>query len=177
MKKIIFSAAISMLAFSCNNPATTATGNNQSQVEKNLANNRKVYTAIETGDVTPIDSIIATDAVDHDGPMGTDVKGKDSILHMLGDIHNHVKNIKLDVISSAAEGDYIFTLVHVTGKIDSANGMSGRDLDEKGVDVIKINSDNKMVDHWGFTEDQQVSKEMMEMQNKMGGKDPTKMKK
>lgn len=169
MKKIIICTAIMAFAFSCNNPSsTTATNSNDnSQQEKNIANNKKVYPAIETGDTSPIDTLIANDAVDHDGPQGMEIKGKDSIIHMLSDIHNHFKNLKLDVISSAANGDYIFTLIHMTGTtVDSTMGMTGTNIDQKGVDVIKLNDENKMVEHWGFTEDQEVAKEMMQMRGK-----------
>ena len=155
------------VAFSCNNnPSSTATdGNDNSQQEQNIANNKKVYTAIESGDTSPIDSLIANDVVDHDGPGGMEVNGKDSILHLLADIHNHVKDIKLDVIESAANGDYVFSLVHMTGTTtDSAMGMPGMSMDQKGVDVIKFNNDNKIVEHWGFTEDQEMAKQMMKMQ-------------
>lgn len=179
MKKLIFGAAMLTLAISCNAPSTTATTDKgQTQAEKNMANNLKVYDAIKSGDTSPLDTLVATDAVDHDGPHGMDMKGKDSILHMLGDMHNHFKDLKFDVISSAANGDYVFTLVHISGTtIDSSMGMPGQAIDEKGVDVIKLNSDNKLTDHWGFTDDQKVSKEMKEMRDKMSMKDDSKMKK
>ncbi len=169
MKKFILCTAIMAVVFSCNNPSSTtaSNSNDNSQQEKNIANNKKVYPAIETGDTSPIDTLIANDAVDHDGPQGTEIKGKDSIIHMLSDIHNHFNNLKLDVISSAANGDYIFTLIHMTGTTaDSTMGMPGMNIDQKGVDVIKLNDENKMVEHWGFTEDQEVVKEMMQMRGK-----------
>lgn len=37
------------------------------QAEENLAKNRKVYKAIETRDAAALDSLIASDAVDHQG--------------------------------------------------------------------------------------------------------------
>lgn len=179
MKKLILCAAVMAVAFSCNNnpsSTTATTGNDNSQQEKNIANNKKIYTAIESGDTSPIDSLIANDAVDHDGPYGMEVKGKDSILHLLNDMHNHFKDLKFDVITSAANGDYVFSLVHMTGTAaDSSMGMPGRNFDQKGVDVIKFNSDNKMTDHWGFTEDQEMVK-MMKMQGNMP-QDQSKMKK
>jgi predicted SnoaL-like aldol condensation-catalyzing enzyme len=174
MKRLIFCAAVMAVAFSCNNnPSSTATNvNGNSQQEQNIANNKKIYTAIENGNTSAIDTLIAADAVDHDGPRGTEVKGKDSILHLLGDIHNHFKNIKFDMIASAANGDYVFSLVHMTGTAaDSSMGMPGMNMDQKGVDVIKFNNDNKMAEHWGFTEDQEMAKQMMNMQ------DQSKMKK
>ena len=165
MKRLILCAAVMAVAFSCNNNPSSKAENDNSQQEQNIANNKKIYTAIETGDTSPIDTLIAADAVDHDGPGGTKIDGKDSILHLLSDIHNHVKDIKFDVITSAANGDYVFSLVHMTGTTtDSSMGMAGMNLDQKAVDVIKFNNDNKMVEHWGFTEDQAMAKQMMKMQ-------------
>lgn len=179
MKKLIFGAAMLTLAISCNNPSTTApTDKGQMQTDKNIANNMKVYDALKSGDTSPLDTLVATDIVDHDGPNGEDIKGKDSVLHMIGDMHNHFKDLKFDIISSAAHGDYVFTLVRITGnEIDSAKGAAGPAIDETGVDVVKFNSDNKATDHWGFTDDQRVAKEMKEMRDKMSMKDDSKMKK
>jgi predicted SnoaL-like aldol condensation-catalyzing enzyme len=177
MKKILSGLSVIVcFLISCNHStSTTPAANTGSQNDVNIANNNKVYKAIETGDVSSIDTLIASDAIDHDGPQGTDIKGRDNIVKMLADMHNHVKDLKLDVITSATNGDYIFTLVHVTGTpADSSMGMPGKSIDEKAVDVVKL-KDNKMMEHWGFTDDEQVSKEMMEMHDKMGGTD--KMKK
>jgi len=178
MKKIFFSASVIMFFLvSCKDGATTATGNDNSQNEKNLASNLAVYKAIEAGNMASVDSLFATDVVDHDGPHSTDVNGKDSVLHMLAELHNHIKDLKLDVVSSAANGDYIFSLVHITGTVaDSTMGKPGEPIDQKGVDVIKL-KDNKMAEHWGFTDDAQVTKEMMAMQSKIAATDNTKMKK
>ncbi|MGN6530155.1 MAG: ester cyclase, partial [Ginsengibacter sp.] len=94
---------------------------------------------------------------------------------MLGDMHNHIKDLKMDLITSAGNGDYVFSLVHISGTpTDSSMGMPGKSFDVKGVDVVKF-KDNKITEHWGFTEDSEMAKEMMEMQSKMSGAD--KMKK
>jgi len=177
MKKILSGLSVAMFfLIACNNsPSATTAANSGTQNDVNMANNLKVYKAIETGDVSPIDTLIASDAIDHDGPNGTEVKGRDSILKMLSEMHNHVKDLKIDVITSATNGDYIFALVHVTGTTaDSSMGMPGKSIDEKGVDVVKL-KDNKLVEHWGFSDDVQVAKEMMEMHDKMSAMD--KMKK
>lgn len=177
MKKFLFTSSVTMFFLvSCNNsPSTAPAAAAPSQNDVNMANNLKIYRAIETGDVSSLDTLIAMDAIDYDGPNDTEIKGRDSIVKMLGDIHNHVKDIKADVITSAANGDYVFSLVHITGTpADSSMGMSGKSIDEKLVDVVKF-KDNKISEHWGFTDDAQVSKEMMEMHEKMSGMD--KMKK
>lgn len=169
MKQILTGLSVFVfLLVSCKSstPGSTA-ANTNNQNETNIANNAKVYKAIETGDMSSIDTLIATDAVDHDGPNGSEVRGRDSIVKMLGQIHNHFKDLKTDVVTSAGNGDYVFSLVHITGTpIDSS--MNGKNIDERTVDVVKF-KDNKITEHWGFTDDATVSKEMMEMQSKMNG--------
>ena len=153
MKKIYLPVALGLLvAFtSCNNSGTTsATSNSKdssgSMEEQNLEKNRSVYKAIETGDSATIRNLIADDAVDHQGPNGTEVKGGATITHMLTDMHNHVKDLKFDVISDAAKDDYIFSMVKMTGTAtDNTMGMqAGSKMDGKSVDVIKV-KDGKMV--------------------------------
>jgi ketosteroid isomerase-like protein len=166
MKKFFHLIVISMfvLLMSCTDSTKTSTDNTgMSQADENLAKNRKVYKAIETGDAAVLDSLISSDAVDHQGPNGTEIKGTDSVKHMLADIHNHLKDGKFEVIADATNGDYIFTLARVSGTTaDSSWGMpAGTKMDEKGVDVVKI-KDGKMVEHWGFID----AAEMMKRMNK-----------
>ena len=167
MKQLFLTASLAaLLLIACTNKSSNADTGSTSQMDSNMANNLKIYPAIQSGNVSTLDTLFSSDVVDHDGPMGKDVKGKDSIMKMLGDMHNHIKDLKLDVISSAANGDYIFTLVHVTGTvIDSTMGKPGEKIDSKSVDVVKM-KDNKMAEHWGFSDDSEVQKQMMAMQKK-----------
>lgn len=192
MKKIFCLSAIVLCGFltSCKDSTTSAdtatSTNHNSQNGTNLANNRKVYKAIETGDTGMMDSLIANDAVDHQGPNGRDINGGDSIRHMLGDMHNHVKDLKVDVVADAANGDYVFSMVNLSGTTDASMGMdAGTKMDEKGVDVVRI-KDGKIVEHWGFVDPVAMMKRMQDipkgvtgkMDKKMNGKmDSSKMKK
>ena len=163
MKKFFCLACVSMLLLmSCTDSTKTSTdATSTSQYEDLLSKNRKVYKAIETGDAATLDSLIASDAVDHQGPNGTDITGTDSVKHMLADIHNHLNDGKFEVIESATNGEYIFTLAHVTGTTaDSSWGVPpGTKMDEKGVDVVRI-KDGKMVEHWGFVDAAEMMKRM-----------------
>jgi ketosteroid isomerase-like protein len=158
MKKISSAMAVAMLCLftACNRSGTTTSSNTDSSgnaANDNLAKNRSIYKAIETGDSATINSLIADDAVDHQGPNGKDIKGGNNIKHWLTDMHNHVKDLKFDVLSDATKGDYIFAMVDMRGTAsDSALGApAGTKLDGKSVDVVKI-SNGKMVEHWGFVD-------------------------
>jgi predicted ester cyclase len=163
MKKILTVAATGLLCFfiSCKDSGSSSTTD---EAQKNLESNTKVMKAIETGDSATINSLIADDAVDHMGPNGQEVKGGDNIKHMLIDMHNHMKDLKFDIISNAANGDYVFTLSNISGTMtDSSMGMAaGSKMDEKTVDVVKV-KDGKMEEHWGFVDPAAMMKQMQAM--------------
>ena len=160
MKKINLAiAVIAALAFySCKDSGTSSTtvsSNKDSSAtstdEQNVQKATGMYTAIQSGDSATIRSFIADDAVDHQSPNGQDVKGAGAITHMLTDIHNHIKGMKFNVVSAAAKGDYVFTMVDMEGAAnDNTMGMAaGSDLAGRSVDVVKM-KDGKMTEHWGF---------------------------
>ena len=171
MKKLLFAAAILMLCFfySCKDSGTSSTTSGSSANstnDSNLEKNQRVMKAIETGDSATINSLIADDAVDHQGGPQGEIKGGDNIRHWLTDMHNHVKDLKFDQIAAAANGDYIFTLSTIKGTCtDASMGMpAGTVMNDKTVDVIKV-KDGKMVEHWGFMD----AAAMMNMQGMGGG--------
>jgi predicted ester cyclase len=192
MKKLFFIAAVVMLCFfiSCKDEGTSSTTSSSgttSTADSNLEKNRRVIKAIETGDSVTIRSLIADDAIDHQGGPQGELKGVDNITHWLTDMHNHMKDFKMETIADAANGDYVFTFGTFKGTCtDGSMGMpAGTVMDEKVVDVVKV-KDGKMVEHWGFLDAAAMMKNMPPMtgghMDKMeGGKmekmDSSKMKK
>lgn len=165
MNKILFTAAITIMCLFLSCKDTTSTSStNTDQNAKNLESNLKVLKAIETGDSATINMYVTSDAVDHSGPNGMEIKGPDAVRHMLVDMHNHMKDLKLEKIADAANGDYIFSLSRFSGTCtDGTMGMpAGTKMDEKGVDVIKV-KEGKMVEHWSFTDPAAMMKHMQEM--------------
>jgi predicted SnoaL-like aldol condensation-catalyzing enzyme len=145
------------------------------QAKRNTEHNKEIYRAIETGDVSKLDSFIARDVVDHEGNMGKDIVGLDSLKVHLAQIHNYFDNMKFDVLSEATslDNNYHYSMYRMTGK-SKANpwGMPvGIDIDDTGIDVVKIR-DGKAVEHWSFTS----QKDMMEMMGAMGGGQAPAMK-
>jgi ketosteroid isomerase-like protein len=175
MKHFLFALAAIAL-FSCNNSDNKSadSGNNDhmEKAKKSTEAIKMVYHAIETGDVSGLDSIMAEDVVDHNAnPDGTDMKGRDNIKKMLADIHTYFDNLKMEYITDAIteDGTTQFTQVRMTGTT-KANpwGMPvGKDIDDMSVDVVKI-KDGKATDHWGFMSMKDFQETMAGM--KMGGK-------
>ncbi len=62
MKKLLLIALLFLSFFIA---CKTSGDKHQEQVEKNTANSKEVYHAVETGDVTKLDNFISRDAVDH----------------------------------------------------------------------------------------------------------------
>lgn len=178
MKKVLFAAATGLLCFliSCKDSGSSSSTTTTTDVtQKNIESNGKVMKAIETGDAATIDSLIADDAVDHMGPNMQPVNGGTNIRHMLTDMHNHMKDLKFDIITTAGNNDYVFTYSRMSGTAtDSMMGMpAGTRMDEEGVDVVKV-KDGKMVEHWGFVDPAAMMKHMQNMAP-MPGNTPTNM--
>jgi predicted SnoaL-like aldol condensation-catalyzing enzyme len=150
MKKILFAASASICCFliACNNNGDS--GNNE-----NLSKSRDIFRGIETGDTTKFASI-APDAVDHAGPFG-EVTNGDSIKGMLTQIHNHIKDLKIEIINDAASGDYVYTWSKWTGTaLDSSMGFTpDQPINTTGVDIVKFR-DGKAVEHWSFVDQKDV---------------------
>jgi hypothetical protein len=167
MKKGLFalSAGLFLLA-SCDHFKSASTGGETGagMNDRNLANHKAVIHVIETGDVSSLDSLMAKDVVDHEGNMGKDIVGLDSVKFYLGNAHKYFENMKMEVMQSATspDGQYFYATVHMTGKA-KANpwGMpEGMQIDDTSTDLVKI-KDGKATDHWSF----ESMKNMMEMMN------------
>jgi hypothetical protein len=148
MKKFLTITATGIICFftSCNNKA----GGN-AQGEKNIAAVHSVNRAIESGDVSKLDQYIAADGVDHSGEHG-EVKGLDSIKASLKRLHDDYKDMKLEELQDAANGDYVFSLTKFTGTnvVPSMGAPAGTNFDMTTVEVTKFNGDGKATDHWGY---------------------------
>ena len=160
-KSMLFLATIiSFSFFSCTDKtATTTASTTDNQNDKNRSNTREVNRAMETGDVSKVDSFIDKDIVDHEG----NIRGLDSLKKMFADMHNKVKDLKIEPIADATDGDYHFSYSRMTGTAaDQSMGMpAGTKIDMTGVDVVKV-KDGKAVEHWGFSDRGEMMK-MMEM--------------
>ena len=168
MKRLLF-ATIGcgyVLLLSCNHlqahmDSVNSNGDStaKSAAETNRANTTAVYKGIQAGDVSVMDRFVATDAVDH-SDMG-DVKGLDAIKKELNDMHNHIDNMKFDVLADATDGDYHFTLIKLSGTTkDNWMGMpAGTKIDNTSVGVEKV-SNGKITEHWRYADAQEMMKMM-----------------
>ncbi|MEO6489729.1 MAG: ester cyclase [Ferruginibacter sp.] len=171
MKKFVvpFCALLLSAIISCNDGSKTNTTTTETSMAQNNSDRMKAtLKGIETGNMSAIDDFLADDVVDHATPNG-DIKGRDAIKKMLSEMHNHVSNLKIELVSDAtsASGDYYYALGRMTGTTtDSAMGMPANTaLDQTSVDVIKM-VNGKATEHWSF-EDPKMMMKMMSMQKPM----------
>ena len=151
MKKILFAfATICLLAFiSCADNAKKADASVSIK-----ENNTNFYKALENGDSVTIRKWINADAVDHNGgPNGEDIVGGDKLTVMLSQMHKSFEpGMKMNLISQAVDGDYLYTLVELKGTTTSNPGMGfppSTKMDSNSVDVVKL-KDGKAQEHWAF---------------------------
>src|SRR5205823_1288231 len=146
MKKILFAAACFTLCFtSCNsgnksgtasdNKSDTAgTASNNSMAQKNIDASHIVDKAFETGDVSSIDSAVASDFVDH---TDRGDKNRDSLKSMISMVHATNKDMKMETIKELADDEYVFSLMHFTGTSDGTMMPKGP-YDMHAIEVEKF---------------------------------------
>lgn len=157
MKQLLFVLAGMVMLISCNDAKvvdSTEGGNHAAIADRNAETTKKVYKAIESGDVNGLDTLFTEDVVDHNGnPDGSDVKGRDSVKAFIGRIHNYIDNLKMEMLhhATSSDGQYHYATVRMTGKSkENPWGMPpNMDIDDTSVDVIRL-KDGKCSDHWGF---------------------------
>jgi ketosteroid isomerase-like protein len=162
---LLLGLACCMQFVACTTKTETSTA--VSTNERNRHNFNSVYRAIETGDMSNVDSFIAEDIVEHNPPVGMEMRGRDSIKRMLADMRNHFTNLKFENIATATDGDYAFALVRMTGTpTDGAMGFPPNvPVNYLSIDVVKTNSQGQATDHWVYLD----PRDMMKM---MGGAPP-----
>src|SRR5438045_7545916 len=152
MKKFFITTSAALLLFfiSCNQAATctTATGdNNNSAAQRNLDAVHMINKAIETGDVSALDSVLAEDAVDHANEG--DVKGRDSIKAELAQIHTMSPDMKSETVKELADEDYAFQWMRYTGTGNGSMGMPKGPYEMSAIEVTKFQN-GKASEHWEF---------------------------
>lgn len=159
MKKVLFvlSASISCFLLACNEKTSDNSGMSDN-TRKNLDAFHAVSDAFQSGDISQIDSVVASDFVDHT-PKGD--WNRDSLKSMILMMKN-AGTMKTEIKKELADDEYVIAWMHWTG---TSNGtmpdMPAGPIDMNGVEVVRF-KDGKAVEHWAFMD----ARDMMKM---MGG--------
>ena len=172
MKKLAFafSAVILSCFITCTNNA--AHEGASEKAHKNMENFKAVISMFEKGDFSKAGDYIATDAVDHFGPVG-EVKGLDSLKAMFTQMSSGMSNVKNEIMKDLADDDYSMVWIRQTWtqtKDDPMMGMkAGQNGDMQTVEVCKHGADGKITDHWGFMSMADMMKMMPQMPKDTSG--------
>ena len=169
MKKIFVAIVAFCICISCNDNATSDKGSGMR--EKNIASSDIVGKAFETGDVSKIDSAVASDFIDHTD-MGDKV-GPDSLKAMITVMHANFKDMKMEKVKEVADDEYVFSWMRYSGTSDGGMGMPKGPYTMNSIEVVKFNKDGKAIEHWGFMNGVEMMKMMGGQQQSMG--EPDKM--
>jgi len=166
MKKIFFilSAAASFLLPACNEKGSDNGGMSEA-AKKNLDAFHAVDNAFQTGDISHIDSLVASDFVDHT-PKGD--YNRDSLKTMITMMKNS-GTMKSEIKKELADDEYVMGWMHWTGTSNgSMPDMPAGPYDMNGIEVVRF-KDGKAVEHWAFMD----AREMMKMMSSMPASAPT----
>jgi len=163
MKKLfsLFAGAILCFLISCNNEKSTVettagTEEESSAKKKNLEASHTVVKAFDTGDPSMIDSVVASDFVDHS--EGKD-QNRDSLKAMIVAWKADSKDSKSEIIKELADDEYVFSWMRFTGTSSGAMGMPAGPYNMTSIEVVRF-KDGKAVEHWSFMEPREMMKMM-----------------
>lgn len=180
MKKLLIAFSVMTVMASCETKVAGDSDTDAAAVaDKNAEATKKVYRAIETGDVSGLDSLFAEDVIDYNaGPNGEDIKGRDSVKASIAKLHTYFEGIKMELMhhATSTDGQYHYATQRMTGKASATNpwGMpAGTPVDDISVDVVQV-KDGKCTAHWWFPSMKDVGEWMSAAQQ--GGKPEEKKK-
>ena len=148
--------ALFLFFTSCNDAEKTS--GPSAAAQKNLDAFHAVDSAFQTGDVSRIDQVVASDFLDHT-PNG-DMKGTDSLKAMITMMKN-AGDVKSEIKKVLADDEYVMAWMHWTGTSNgSVPGMPpAGPIDMSGVEVVRF-KDGKAVEHWAFMDAVEAMKMM-----------------
>ena len=161
MKKLLFLAIVALLFFfaGCTDQKTDGAS---AATQKNLDAFRAVDTAFQTGDISRIDDVVASDFVDHT-PKGD--MGRDSLKVMITKMKN-AGTMKSEIKKEFADDEYVIAWMRWTGTSNgSVPELPVGPYDMSGIEVVRY-KDGKAVEHWAFMD-------ARDLMNMMGAQMPS----
>ena len=166
MKKIFFilSSALCFLLSACNEK-DSGNGGMSDAARKNLDAFHAVDNAFQTGDISRIDSVVASDFVDHT-PKGD--HNRDSLKAMITMMKN-AGTMKSEIKKEFSDDEYVMAWMRWTGTSNgSMPDMPAGPYDMNGIEVVRF-KDSKAVEHWAFMD----ARDIMKMMSSMPASAPT----
>jgi steroid delta-isomerase-like uncharacterized protein len=123
--------------------------------EENKAIARRGYEAINQNDLDVLDEVVASDITDHD-PAPGQAPGLEGVKQWFSSMHTAFPDFRMNVEDMIAEGDKVVARVRLSGTHQGefmGIDATGNRVTITGIDILRVNADGKIVEHWGNFDD------------------------
>ncbi len=157
MKKLLvmLSAGCVLMLASCKSSDKKSGGGETDAAKKNMEAATTIMNAFQTGDISMIDSVVASDFVDHTDHG--DVAGRDSLKAIIQMMQG--MQMKMSVVKVLGNESHVFQWLRFTGTSDGKMGMPAGPYDFTEIELVRF-QDGKAVEHWALVEPRVMMKMM-----------------
>ena len=123
--------------------------------EENKAIARRGYEAINRNNLDALDEVVAPDITDHD-PAPGQAPGLEGVKQWFSSMHTAFPDFRMNVEDMIAEGDKVVARVRLSGTNQGefmGIDATGNRVTITGIDILRVNADGKIVEHWGNFDD------------------------
>ena len=123
--------------------------------EANIATTKKMGEAINHGHLEVLREVFAPGVTDHD-PAPDQGKGPEGFIKFFTQFRTAFPDLKIAVEQMVADEDNVAVAYTITGTQDGAfQGIpaTGKKIKARGVQIAKFNSDGKVVERWGSSDE------------------------
>ena len=123
--------------------------------ETNIATTKRMGEAVNKGDLNILNEVFAPDVKDHD-PAPDQGKGPEGFIKFFTQFRNAFPDLKIAVEQMVADEDKVAIAYTVTGTQEGPfQGIppTGRKIKARGVQIAKFNSDGKVTERWGSSDE------------------------
>jgi predicted ester cyclase len=130
--------------------------------EANKAAMRDILRIFETGDLTGVESLIAPNAVDHQGMPGVDTNGVEGFKRLVTIMHTAYPDMHMHIEDLIAEGDKVVARTEMHGRNTGAfmdQPATNKEVEGKSIDIIRFEN-GLAVEHWGISNDLEMMQQL-----------------
>ncbi len=137
---------------------------------ENKAIARRGYEAINQNNLDALDEVVASDITDHD-PAPGQAPGLEGVKQWFSSMHTAFPDFRMNVEDMIAEGDKVVARVSMSGTHQGefmGIDATGNRVTITGIDILRINADGKIVEHWGNFDDLDMMQQLGVMEPPSG---------
>jgi steroid delta-isomerase-like uncharacterized protein len=152
---VLVLSAIAFAAIAgCQPRATTESATDTARLDTNPAVYlRLMDQGFTQGDTAIVDSLVAENAVDHEGMEGGPT-GRAGVKWIIAELHTAFPDVRFTINDVAAVDDKVWAYVTITGTHQGefmGVKATGKQIRIDGFDLVRF-EDGRMAEHWGVTD-------------------------